>query len=303
MFERVRQLLEMVRFSHTIFALPFAMLAAVMAWTVPAPSGETVPFRWQHIVGILVCMVTARNSAMAFNRLADRHIDATNPRTSGRHLPAGTLSVQSVVVFTIVNAIGFVAATLLFVPNWLPLYFAIPVLGVLLIYSLTKRFTSLAHFWLGLSLMLAPICTWIALRGEWLIDEPLDALPALLLGGAVLAWVAGFDMIYACQDVDVDVRSKLHSVPAAIGIRGALRLALGCHVVMLVILAAIPLLCTQLPFGVIYWTGIAIVACLILYQHWLVRPDDLTRVNLAFFHVNAVISVGLFVVGTVDALL
>jgi 4-hydroxybenzoate polyprenyltransferase len=290
----------MIRFSHTLFALPFALLAAVMAWTTKAADGASVPFRWQHLLGILVCMVGARSAAMAFNRLADRKLDAENPRTKQRHLPAGTLSVASVVLFTVTSSAVFVAGTLLFLPNRLPLYLAVPVLLFLLGYSLTKRFTSLAHFWLGAALMLAPVSAWIALRGQILIERPLDILPAVLLGGAVLSWVAGFDIIYACQDADFDRGAKLKSVPAAVGTSAALKIAAACHLVTLLLLASLPLVCP--PLGWIYLTGVAAVAALLVYEHLLVRPNDLSRVNAAFFNVNAVISIGLFVVGMIDLL-
>jgi 4-hydroxybenzoate polyprenyltransferase len=196
-------------------------------------------------------------------------------------------------VFAIVCALGFVASTTLFLRNRWPLYLALPVLAFLCGYSLTKRFTALAHFWLGAALMLAPIAAWIALRGEL-------AWPPVVLGAAVMLWVAGFDMIYACQDVESDVKQGLHSVPARLGIVGALRLAALCHLGMVGLLFLLPLVCPQL--GSIYLAGITVVAVLLAYEHWLVRPDDLTQVNLAFFHVNAVVSVGLFVVGTVDLL-
>jgi 4-hydroxybenzoate polyprenyltransferase len=324
MLQTVRHLLEMIRFSHTLFALPFALLAAVMAWTTPAmhtqfvmsqaPSGErkcemvtalgdAPPFRWEHLVGILICMVGARSAAMAFNRLADRTIDAANPRTQSRHIPAGTLSAASVALFTLGSSALFVAGTLLFLPNWLPLALAVPVLLFLLGYSYTKRFTSLAHFWLGAALMLAPICAWIAIRGQVLLAHPADLIPAILLGGAVLAWVAGFDIIYACQDADFDRQAKLRSVPATLGIPGALRLAAVCHLATLVLLAALPWLCPQVSFGWIYGLGIAAVTVLLVYEHSLVRADDLTRVNAAFFNVNVIISIGLLVVGAVDLLL
>jgi 4-hydroxybenzoate polyprenyltransferase len=307
----IRHILEMIRFSHTLFALPFALLAAVMAWTTPIAAAHhspltahtaVPPFRWQHLAGILICMVAARSAAMAFNRLADRAIDAENPRTRLRHLPAGILSSRSVALFTLASSLIFVAGTLLFLPNRLPLLLSAPVLLFLLGYSYAKRFTTLAHVWLGTALMLAPVCTWIALRGEVLLANPADILPAVLLGGAVLTWVAGFDIIYACQDTDFDRKAKLHSVPTALGVPAALRVAGFCHLLTLVILALLPFVCPQLPLGWIYGGGLLIVAVLLAYEHVLVRPDDLTRVNVAFFNINAVISLGLLVVGTVDLL-
>ena len=299
----IRRLLEMIRFSHTLFALPFAMLAALMAWTTPLPgSSSPAEFRWQHLAGILVCMIGARSAAMAFNRLADRRIDAENPRTKMRHLPAGTLSIGSVVLFTVASAALFLGGTLLFLPNRLPIVLALPVLLFLLGYSYTKRFTALAHFWLGVALMLAPVCVWIALRGEILLRQPADLLPAVLLGGAVLLWVSGFDIIYACQDAQFDRTKRLRSVPAALGVPSALRLAAICHLGTLALLVALPLACQQVPLGWIYAAGVAAVAVLLIYEHLLVKPDDLTRVNIAFFNMNAIISIGLFVVGAIDLL-
>lgn len=302
MFTALRHVLEMIRFSHTLFALPFALLAAVMAWAVPSPVGRRIEFRWVHLAGILVCMVFARSAAMAFNRIADRHLDASNPRTRSRHLPAGLLTVRAVAAFTVLCSAGFVAGTLLFWPNPLPICLSVPVLAFLLGYSYAKRFTLLAHFWLGAALMLAPISAWIALRGELVMAEPADLVPPALLGLAVLLWVAGFDIIYACQDVDFDARSKLHSVPAKLGVTSALRLAASCHFAMIAALAALPLLAPQLAFGPVYWCGIAGVAILLLYEHAVVRPDDLSRVNLAFFHVNWIVSVALLAVGVIDLL-
>jgi 4-hydroxybenzoate polyprenyltransferase len=306
MLQRLKYMLEMIRFSHTLFALPFAMMAAMMAWLTPSLSGEPVPFRWLHLLGILICMVSARSAAMAFNRLADRKFDAENPRTAKRHLPAGLLSVQSVVVFLVASSLLFVNGTLLFLPNWLPLALSLPVLLILLAYSLTKRFTSLAHFWLGFSLALAPIATWIALRGQVVLVDVFDLLPAVLLGAAVMFWVSGFDMIYACQDYAYDKTSALKSIPKWLGIRGALRLAAVCHAVMLLILLALPEVGSwggpPLALGWIYFVGVGLLAGLLIYEHLLVKPNDLSRVNVAFFHVNTVVSLGLFLVVTVDLL-
>ncbi|MEX2188774.1 MAG: UbiA-like polyprenyltransferase [Pirellulales bacterium] len=300
MWRPLRLILDMIRFSHTLFALPFALLAAAMAWAADARGDPARPFRWQDLVGIVLCMVAARSAAMAINRLADRHIDAGNPRTAGRHLPAGLLTTGSVAIFAAACSAVFVAATLLFLPNRLPLYLSLPVLAVLALYSYTKRFTSLSHFWLGLSLMLAPVSAWIAIRGEILLADPADVLPAVVLGGAVLFWVAGFDIIYACQDVDFDRAAGLNSVPARLGVRGALRLAAACHVVMIALLAVLPVAASQISLGWIYSAGVGAVAALLVYEHALVRPDDLSRVNRAFFNVNAVVSLGLLVVGLLD---
>jgi len=289
----IRHLLEMIRFSHTLFALPFALLSALMAWAANQHCTPPVAFRWQELAGILLCMAFARSAAMAFNRLADRRIDAFNPRTRNRHLPAGVLSAASVAWFTVVCSAGFVLSTLLFLPNRLPLYAAVPLLLFLFGYSFAKRYTWLSHFWLGAALMLAPLAAWVAVRGE-LASAP------LLLGTAVLVWVAGFDIIYACQDVAFDQGAGLHSVPVALGVAGSLRVAALCHLGMVAVLAALPW--AYGSFGTIYYVGVAAIAALLLYEHWLVRPDDLTRVNRAFFHVNAVVSLGLLAVGAVDLL-
>jgi 4-hydroxybenzoate polyprenyltransferase len=289
------RLLELIRFSHTLFALPFALLAAAMAWSANARANPPVAFRWMELLGILVCMAAARSAAMAFNRLADRHLDAENPRTQLRHLPTGELSVGSVALFTVLCSLGFVGGTLLFLPyNAIPLYASVPVLMFLFGYSYAKRFTSLSHLWLGAALMLAPVAAWVAIRPE-------VAWPPILLGSAVLMWVAGFDMIYACQDVDFDVQKRLHSVPARLGVAAALRLAALCHFAMLGLLLAVPLVYDG--FGWIYTSGVAAIGLLLIYEHSLVRPDDLSRVNRAFFHVNAVVSIGLFVVGVMDLIL
>jgi 4-hydroxybenzoate polyprenyltransferase len=287
MLRSLRSFLELVRFSHTLFALPFALTSAALAWHL---EGRFHPLQ---LLGILLCMVFARSAAMAFNRLADRRLDADNPRTAGRHLPAGLLTPRVVWGFTLASAAGFVLSTLLFLPfdNPWPLYLSVPVLLFICGYSVAKRFTALSHFWLGASLFLAPVAAWIAVRG--LPGWP-EALVPLLLGGAVLFWVAGFDILYACQDVEFDRRAKLHSVPAALGVRASLRVALACHLVMLGLLAALFAASEQL--GWVYLAGLAGVAILLAYEHYLLRPDDLARVNRAFFQVNGVISVGLFVV-------
>jgi 4-hydroxybenzoate polyprenyltransferase len=237
-------------------------------------------------------MAAARSAAMAFNRLADRSYDALNPRTANRHIPVGRLSARSVLVFTIASAASFIAATLLFWPNRWPLYLSIPVLLWLLGYSYAKRFTSLAHFWLGLSLSLAPVAAWIALRGD-------IAWPPVFLAEAVLLWVAGFDIIYACQDVDFDKQAGLRSIPRRFGVRNALRLAAGCHALMIVPLIVLGVI---YPLGIVYFIGVAAVGVLLIYEHALVRTDDLSRVNVAFFQVNIVISIGLLVVAVIDLL-
>ena len=283
--QRVRRFLEMIRFSHTLFALPFALFSALLAWFYKEQG-----FSWLELAGILLCMVFARSAAMAFNRLADRDVDALNPRTASRHLPSGQLSVASVWGFLLICSAGFVGSTLLFLwaepSNPWPALLAVPVLLFLFGYSYTKRFTALAHFWLGASLLLAPVAAWIAILGVDHLTRP------LVLGAMVLFWVAGFDIIYACQDAEFDRRAKLHSIPAKLGVPGALRVAFLCHLAMLILLGVLYALASP-PLHYLFLAGIGGVTVLIVYQHSLVRPDDLTRVNQAFFNVNAVISVGL----------
>ncbi len=281
----VRHFLELIRFSHTIFALPFALLAAVIAWSQP----DSV-FRWRDLAGILVCMVTARSAAMAFNRLVDRKIDAGNPRTAKRHIPAGLLSVRAVWIFTIVMSLLFVAATTLFFPKQWPVRLSVPVLLFLLGYSLAKRFTSLCHYWLSAALMLSPIAAWIAVRDEFSI------VPAAL-AGVIFFWVGGFDILYACQDADFDRSQKLNSIPARFGIPSALRIAFVSH---LLTIAMLLVLWKIAALGWIFLAGIVVISLLLLYEHSLVRPDDLTRVNIAFFNVNAIISFGILVLGCID---
>lgn len=283
MLTALRRLLELIRFSHTVFALPFALLAAALAW-------RTVPFRIQDLVGILLCMVFARSAAMAFNRIVDRRIDAGNARTAGRHLPAGLLSLPAVVLFTVLCCAGFVASTALFLPNHWPLILSTPVLAFLMGYSYAKRWTSLCHYWLSAALMLSPICVWIALTGTvtW---------TPVMLAAVIFFWVGGFDILYACQDVDFDRTQGLFSVPARWGVPTALRWAFVSHLLCIACLFG---LWSIAGLGTIFLVGIVAVTALLLYEHRLVRPDDLSRINIAFFQVNAVISIGLLVVGLLD---
>ena len=218
MWRSLRRFLELIRFSHTIFALPFALFAAILAWNQP----EAV-FGWLQLAGILLCMVFARSAAMAFNRIADAGLDAENPRTAGRHIPAGLLKRSTVIVLTVLCSVGFVASTLLFLPNRWPLILSVPVLLFLLGYSYSKRFTWLCHYWLSTALMLSPIAAWIAILGrvDW---------PPVLLGGVIFFWVGGFDILYACQDFEYDRDRNLQSIPSRWGIQNALRLAMVSHV-------------------------------------------------------------------------
>ena len=282
---RVQHFLELIRFSHTIFALPFAMLSAVIAWA----QADSI-FRWRDLAGILICMVTARSAAMAFNRLVDRDIDKENPRTARRHIPAGLLSVRAVTLFTLVMSLVFIATTMIFLPKRLPLYLSAPVLLFLLGYSWAKRWTSFCHYWLSAALMMSPIAAWIAVRDEF-------ALIPTLLAGVIFFWVGGFDIIYACQDADFDRERKLHSIPARIGVRSALRLAFISHLLTILMLV---LLWWLAGLGLLFLAGVVAIAGLLLYEHRLVRPDDLNRVNVAFFNVNAIISFGILVLGCLD---
>ena len=282
-------LLGMIKFSHTLFALPFAIFGGLLA--AHGPNGWIGrPRDW---IGILLCMAAARSAAMAFNRLVDRDYDARNPRTAVRHLPSGKLSVASVFLFTTLTSSAFILCTLLFLPNRWPLILSVPVLLWICGYSYAKRFTSLVHVWLGTALMLAPIAAWIALRGnlQW---------PPVLLGVAVLFWVTGFDVIYACQDVDFDRIEGLKSIPGRFGVKNALRIAAFCHLLMTAALLGLGLV---YPLGWTYFFGVGAIAVLLIYEHSLVRPNDLSRVNLAFFQMNILISVGLLAFGTVDLLL
>ena len=294
----LRSYLELVRFSHTIFALPFALMAVILAFHAPAPAATSPAEWWRRGLGVLLCMVTARTAAMAFNRLVDRSFDAANPRTATRHLPRGDLAVGEVFGLVALSCGAFIASTLLFLPNWLPLVLSVPVLAWLLGYSYAKRFTMLAHVWLGAALGMAPVAAWIAIRGEALLANPADGVPALILGLAVTTWVAGFDIIYACQDAGFDESQGLHSIPARLGVPRALTLAAGLHVVTLAILAALPLVVPHL--GAVYWGTLLAIAALLVWEHSLVRPDDLSRVNQAFFTANAAIGLLLLVAIAID---
>ncbi len=299
----VRRLLELIRFSHTVFALPFAALAVVLSLVVegfPQLGGSDIPVR---CVGVLICMVAARSAAMAFNRLVDANIDAANPRTASRHIPSGELSRTQVAAFFVLMCVLFFGGCALFWPNWLPLALAAFVLAWICGYSLAKRFTSAAHIWLGIALAISPVCAWVAMRGEAVLLNPADVLPAVGLGAAIAFWVAGFDIIYACQDAQFDRDAKLHSVPARFGVPGALRIAMLFHVMMLLILGGLPFIFPQLSLSWIYLAGLAVVSALIVRQHSIVSADDMRRVGEAFFTINAVISFGLCAAAALDGVL
>ena len=272
---RPKMYLELVRFSHTVFALPFAVMALFLAY-----AGEWPDPRVTAIV--LVCLVAARTAAMAYNRLVDRDVDALNPRTKSRHLPSGLLSVAEVAAVVLVSSAVFVVGAWFL--NRLAFWLSFPVLAVLLGYSHTKRFTSASHFVLGLALGISPLGVWVAARGL-----PVDggyAIPGLL-GLAVLLWVAGFDILYSCQDAGFDAKHGLYSVPRRLGVSRALLLARMLHAGMIGCLA---LLAPLAGLGAVYAVGVTLVAALLLYEHRLVRADDLSKVDVAFFTVNGVIS-------------
>ena len=275
--------LEMIKWEHSVFALPFALTAAVLAaggW----PAGRVV--FW-----IVVCMVSARSAAMAFNRYADADLDGANPRTSMRALPAGTLSRSFVGGFVLVSACIFLAGAAML--NRLTLVLAPVALAVVLGYSYTKRITRWSHLVLGLALGIAPSAAWIAVRGS------LD-LRIVVLTGAVLLWVAGFDTLYACQDFEHDREVGLRSVPQAFGIEGAFLLARIMHIAMLAMLVWLVFL---FYLGAVAWVGVAVVAALLAYEHSIISPGNLKRMNAAFFTLNGVISVLFFAFVAADVLL
>ena len=267
---------RMIRFSHSVFALPFALSSAVIA------AGTGISGR--QVAWILVAMVGARSAAMGFNRLADQSLDARNPRTAGRELPRGAISRGEVWVFVAASAATLVVAAAMLNP----LCLALSPVALLIVfgYSYTKRFTALSHVFLGLALAVAPMGAWLAIRGRF-------EAPPVVLGLAVLFWVAGFDTIYACQDEAFDRAEGLHSLPARLGTRRALVLARLFHVIAVALLAAVYALA---PLHPIYLAGVGVVAGLLIYEHSLVRADDLSRIDAAFFTVNGWISLGYFAV-------
>jgi 4-hydroxybenzoate polyprenyltransferase len=270
----VRHFLDAIKFEHTVFALPFAYVAMVLA----ANGWPDV-----RIVGwVTLAMVSGRTLAMAVNRLADRWFDARNPRTRGRHLPAGLLTPAQV------KAAAAAAGIVFLLSAWMlnPLCLALSPLAIAFLvgYSYTKRFTWLSHWILGFTDGIAAAGGWIAVRGGF---DP----PVFVLWFALTMWIAGFDLIYACQDVEFDRAEGLHSVPARFGVAAALRVARVCHVLTVVAFSALGVL---MGLGVIYWAGVALVAGLLVYEHSLVSPNDLSRLDVAFFNVNGYIAVILF---------
>jgi len=282
-FQNLKITLEMIKWEHSIFALPFALCGAMLAaGGIPA---------WHQLAWIVVAMVSARSAAMAFNRLADASIDASNPRTSVRALPAGLLTPSFVSAFVLISCAVFVLAASQL--NRLTLMLSPVALAIVLIYSYSKRFTRWSHLLLGFALGIAPAAAWIAVRGS--LDPRI-----LLLTGAVTFWVAGFDVIYACQDYDFDRSHDLHSLPRYLGIPTALWIARFFHLAMLGLLVALVLV---FGLGKVAIVGVVAVAALLAYEHSLVRHDDLSKLNAAFFTMNGVIAVVFFLFVAADTLL
>ena len=274
--------MEMIKFSHTIFALPFALTSALLA-------AEGLPSIYQTL-WIILAMVGARTAAMAMNRLIDAGIDARNPRTAGRAIPAGLIS-KGLTLFFIVAAIALMmfAAQML---NPLCLKLSPIALFFLLLYSYCKRFTALAHVVLGICLAAAPIGAWIAIRGT------IDA-PALVLGGVVLFWVAGFDILYALQDLDFDRSAGLHSIPVALGVNGSLWAARIFHAIMIALFFT---LFTLMHLGIFFLVGIFVVLAMLLYEHWLLKNGNLDKLDAAFFNMNGYISIAIVLFTAADVL-
>jgi 4-hydroxybenzoate polyprenyltransferase len=283
MFVKLRTYLEMIRFSHTVFALPFAFMGAILA-AGGIPPGEKLGW-------ILVAMVGARSGAMGMNRIADRRLDALNPRTRDRALPQGRISLWEAVAFVVGSFAVFLLAA------WMlnPMCLALGPLAILIVcgYSYTKRFTSLSHLVLGLSLGLAPIGAWIAVTGR-------VGLPSLILGAAVLFWVAGFDILYAFMDIDFDRRTGMFSLPARLGMARGLWVAGAFHAITVCCLA---LLMPLVRLGPIYGIGLVLAGALLCYEHLLVHRHGLAKLDMAFFNLNGVLSLGMFLATLGDVLL
>ena len=283
MFSKIKIILEMIKFEHTIFALPFALTGALLAL------GELPTLR--QVIWIVIAMVGARSAAMGFNRWADRHIDAKNPRTRTRALPMGLVTPAQVLLF-----IALSAALMIFAAYRLnPLAFKLSplALAIIFFYSYTKRFTFLAHAFLGLAIAGAPIGAWIAVTGR-------VELPALVLGLAVLFWLFGFDILYALQDLEFDHAAGLHSIPQRFGVRTSLWISRAAHGLTMLCLF---LLAYLLPVGQFYVLGIFVALGLIIHEHRLVRENDLSKLNIAFFNMNGWISVTIFLFTLLDVLL
>lgn len=280
-FAKLKIFLDMIKFPHTIFALPFALTSAFIA------SGG-LPDSY-HLFWIVVAMVGARTGAMSFNRLVDRHIDAKNPRTSNRPLPRGLISKEAVIFFTVISFVILILAG--YMLNKLCFYLSPLAIAILISYSYTKRFTHLSHLFLGLALSGAPLGAWIAVRGT------VELLP-ILLSFAVLFWVAGFDILYALQDYEFDKKEGLYSIPVKFGIKRSIILARIFHLFMMIFLF---LLYLFYDFGFLYFIGLVVILLLLFYEHSLVKENDLSKLDIAFFNMNGYISIlfFLFTVGDI----
>jgi 4-hydroxybenzoate polyprenyltransferase len=270
-----------IKIQHTVFALPFAVMSAFLA------AGGLPEI--EKLVWIVVCMFGARNAAMAFNRIMDKGFDRENIRTADRALPAGRVDVKSYWVFLIASSALFVFSAWML--NSLAFYLSPVALVIVFFYSLTKRFTAFSHFWLGLAISIAPVGAWVAIREE-------ISFTSLLLGAAVVFWLIGFDILYACMDVEADRGNRLHSIPERFGIATALKMAFASHVLMVIFLLV--LWEPTVLLGWVYLSGVALVAGLLVYEHSLIKKDDLSKVNMAFFNVNGIISIGLMAFVIVD---
>ena len=280
MLKKIKILLEDIKIQHTIFALPFALMSAFIASNGVPPSDK--------LLWILLAMVGARSSAMSFNRIADVDYDRENPRTKERALPKGRIRKSYYIIFLILSVLLFIFSCIML--NRLALILSPAALLIVFFYSYTKRFTIFSHFFLGLSLSLAPIGAWVAIREE-------ISIVSVVLGLAVIFWLAGLDIIYSCQDVEFDKSHGLFSFPAKLGIERALRLAALFHVIMMLFLFS---LFFTGNLGLLYVVGIILIAGLLYYEHSIVRPDDLSMVNVAFFNVNGIISIGLMLMTILD---
>lgn len=272
---------RMIKFSHTVFALPFALVAAILVW-------RQVPVNIKDTAWIVLAMVSARSAAMGFNRVIDAPFDGKNPRTNMREIPSGRISAKAVWLFTGLSALFFIFATAMLGRQCLAL--AIPVLAILFFYSLTKRFTWLSHFFLGLAISLAPWGTWVALTKTY-------TGPIWILSLALLTYIAGFDILYACQDVDFDRKEGLQSIPARFGVAKALAISTGFHVITFGALATIYFV---FKMGPAYAVTVALIGILLIIEHCLVHPDNLAKIHMAFFHLNSLISVVLLLGVLVD---
>ena len=288
LLKRLVLTLDMIKFEHSVFALPFALTGALLAFREDHFATSNP---WWKLAWIVAAMIGARSAAMTFNRILDADIDGRNPRTAARHLPAGLLTSRFAWAFLLVTSTLFLLAARMLNP--LCFYLAPVALAVVFFYSFTKRFTPMAHLVLGFALGIAPSAAWIAVRGSYDVRM-------LWMTAAVTLWTAGFDIIYSCQDFEFDGREGLFSLPTRFGISGALWIARVLHVLMIVSLAA---LIVSFALGWLAWLGVAVIVALLLYEHRLVRADDLSRVDAAFFTVNGYVSVLFFVFWASDIFL